>query len=165
MSFLKRAGLGLDSEAVAIVRKMKLKPLLKQGRPLPSEVTVRVLFPGRPPMRLVAALVILIASSAAAAAFTLSGSVFDADSGRPLNNATVGIMEHGAVAESGSGGVFVIRDIPRSVCTVTVTATGYRAYERKIRLNRDRSITVRMEKDPYLQELISPLKKKKDSGL
>ncbi len=111
-------------------------------------------------MRLAAALVILIASSAAAAAYTLSGSVFDADSGKPLNNAAVGIMEHGAVTESGSGGVFVIRDIPRSVCIVSVTRPGYRAYERKISLNMDRSITVRMEKDPYLQELISPPEKK-----
>ncbi len=49
VSFLKRAGLDLDREAESIVRKMKLKPLLKQGRPLPSEVTVRVVFPGGRP--------------------------------------------------------------------------------------------------------------------
>ena len=83
--------------------------------------------------------------------FTLSGTIVDAESGKPITNAEVYDRNSSQLSNTNSKGYFEINNLKKGKHQIVVVSLEYQTLERELELTDNRNITIPMEE--FQQEL------------
>lgn len=84
---------------------------------------------------------------------TITGTVLDADTGEPLSNVNVGLVETPIGAATGESGQFAISNVPVGEYTVKASLVGHLAVEREIRVRTGETTELEIELSEKAVEL------------